>query len=63
MFQTIQEVNQYLEEYSKKNCSSSCLTAKHDSCTHCMIAVLERIIHKGLESEKTILEMANNTLR
>jgi len=63
MFQTIQEVSQYLNEYSKKNCSSSCLTTKHDSCTHCMIAVLERIIHKGLQSDQTILEMANNTLR
>jgi len=63
MFQTIQEVKQYLNEYSKKNCSSSCLTAKHDSCTHCMIAVIDRIIYKNLESEETILEMANNTLR
>jgi len=63
MFKTIQDVKQYLEEYSKKNCSSSCLTAKHNSCTHCMIAVIDRVIHKGLESERTILEMANNTLR
>jgi len=59
MFKTIQEIKQYLDEYSKKNCSSNCLIAKRESCSYCRIAVLDLIIHKNSESEEVILEMAN----
>jgi len=59
MFKTIQEVKQYLDEYSKKNCSSNCHIIKRESCSYCRIAVLDLIIHKNSESEEVILEMAN----